>query len=150
MFENILVPTDGSEHAAKAVDVAADLAQKYGAKVHLLHVVRDLGSSMIPPDLLSIARVERVEMTERAVVESVANQILRSAALRTRERGAKQVDTALEVGAPAERILAIAKSLKADAIVMGTRGLGDIRGLLMGSTAHKVNHLAGCTCITVH
>ena len=150
MFQNILVPTDGSEHAAKAVDVAADLAQKYGAKVHLMHVVRDLGSSVIPPDLREFAKIEHIEVSERAVVESVANQILRGAELRTRERGAKQVDTMLEVGAPADRILATARSLEADAIIMGTRGLGDLQGLLMGSTAHKVSHLAGCTCITVH
>ncbi len=40
-------------------------------------------------------------------------------------------------------------SSKADVIVMGSRGLGHIKGMLMGSVSHKVNHLAECTCITV-
>ena len=47
------------------------------------------------------------------------------------------------------KVLEAARKHEADIIVMGTRGLGGLEGLIMGSTAHKVSHLAPCTCITV-
>ena len=46
-------------------------------------------------------------------------------------------------------IAGLAQDRKADAIVMGSRGLSDIKGLFLGSVSHKVSHLAECTCITV-
>ena len=55
----------------------------------------------------------------------------------------------IEVGDPAAAILEVAKGRKADLIVMGSRGLGDLQGLLLGSVSHKVGHLADRTCITV-
>ena len=54
-----------------------------------------------------------------------------------------------EYGDPAERILDCAKREHVDMIVMGTRGLSDLKGLLMGSVSHKVSHLADCACVTV-
>ena len=63
MIKTILVPTDDSDHADKAVGFAADLAEKYGAKVHLIHVLRELGSSNIPPELRGYGELEHVRMT---------------------------------------------------------------------------------------
>ena len=149
MIKTILVPTDGSDHSEKAVGFAADLAEKYGAKVHLLHVLRDPGSANIPPDLRSYARIEHVQVTQREVIREIANEILEKAEHTAREHGAKEVESSIEIGSPAEWILDAARAREADLIVMGTRGLGDFQGLIMGSTAHKVTHLAPCTCITV-
>jgi nucleotide-binding universal stress UspA family protein len=52
-------------------------------------------------------------------------------------------------GDPAQSILHLAKERGVDTIVMGSRGLSDIKGLFVGSVSHKINHLAECTCITV-
>jgi nucleotide-binding universal stress UspA family protein len=90
-----------------------------------------------------------VEMTERDIVKSLANEILYQAAERARQQGAGQIETTVQVGEPAREILAQAEQTEADLIVMGTRGLSDLQGLLMGSIAHKVSHLAPCSCITV-
>lgn len=55
----------------------------------------------------------------------------------------------MERGEPAEQILETAKRTDVDLIVMATRGLSDIQGLVMGSVAHKVSHAAPCTVVTV-
>jgi nucleotide-binding universal stress UspA family protein len=55
----------------------------------------------------------------------------------------------IEDGDPVKEILRQAEEDSANLIVMGSRGLGDLQGLLMGSVSHKVNHLAKQTCITV-
>lgn len=52
-------------------------------------------------------------------------------------------------GDPAGNIIAAAEHEKAELVVMGRRGLGNVAGLVMGSISHKVAHLAECTCLTV-
>ena len=55
-----------------------------------------------------------------------------------------------ESGNAAEEILKVAEAEGADLIVMGSRGLGGLKSLLVGSVSQKVSHLANCTCITVN
>jgi nucleotide-binding universal stress UspA family protein len=63
--------------------------------------------------------------------------------------GVTNVRARTEVGDPAKVILNVAKTEKADLIVIGSRGLSDIQGLMFGSTSYKVTHLAPCSCLTV-
>ncbi len=149
MVKTILVPTDGSEHADRAVACAADLAQKYDAKVILLHVMRELGSERVPEELRGLARLENVVITERDIRQAAASELLAGAEARAREHGAGRVERTISQGDPARRILECAQAREADLIVMGSRGRGDLEGLLLGSVSHKVAHLAPCTCITV-
>jgi len=149
MIKTIIAATDGSEAAAKAVALAADLAQKYGAKIVLVHVVEDWGRNRVPDELQSYARLEHMEITERDVRQAAADEILRRAEDDAREHGAADVESLIEEGSPATRILAVAKARGADLIVLGSRGLGDLKGLLLGSVSHKVSHLAEVTCVTV-
>ena len=149
MIKTILVPTDGSEHAEKAVALAADLAKKYDSKLLLLHVMKELGSDRIPEGLREYARAEHIEVTERDILESVARQIVRKAEVVARDHEAPDIQSALEFGDPAASILDSATKSDADLIVMGTRGLGDLQGMLLGSVSHKVCHLADCSCVTV-
>lgn len=149
MVEVILVPTDGSEHASKAVKLAADLAQKYGARMIALHVMAPSWSDRVPEELRSYARNEHIEATEREILETVGQQILRSAEAAAREEGLEQIDTMLEYGDESATILSVAETQKAEFIVMGCRGLGDMKGLLLGSVSHKVTSHSPCTCITV-
>lgn len=149
MVEVILVPTDGSEHAAKAVKLAADLAQKYGARMIALHVMSPSWGRRIPAEMRSYAHNENIEATEREILETVGQQILRSADATAREEGLEQIDTMLEYGDVPATVLSVAETQSADFIVMGCRGLGDMKGLLLGSVSHKVTSHSPCTCITV-
>ena len=63
--------------------------------------------------------------------------------------GIEAIETVVEEGNPAARIIDCAKRENVDLIVLGSRGLSDRKGLLLGSVSHKVNHLAPCSCITV-
>jgi len=149
MLSSILVPTDGSDHANKAVVFAADLAKRYGAKLTLLHVIRGPGSEHVPEELVEYARVEHLAVTERDLLEGAAREILEKAEKQARNHGAAEIQAVIDVGDPARRILHHAAAGKAELIVMGSRGLGDLRSLLLGSVSHKVSHLAPCTCVTV-
>ncbi len=75
--------------------------------------------------------------------------MLDAAEERARQHGATDVNRVAEIGDPAARIVDYARHHDCDAIVLGTRGLSDIQGLLFGSVAHTVAHLSPCTCITV-
>lgn len=147
MIKNIVVPLDGSDTGFKALDLACDLAQKYEVTLLLLHVVprREL-----PESVRHFAQVEGIDGPPELVYEKVvAKNVLESGMRRAREQGVKSLSELIEYGDPARTIVDIATRKNADTIIMGTRGLGDIKGLMMGSVAHKVGHLADCTVISV-
>ena len=172
MLNTILVPTDGSPHADKAVELAGDLAAKYGAKIVLLHVllrghmpegllraaqVENLGAKPDAPDNLVnmpqeiMARVEGKKGSQMPldVLQFIGKRVLAGAERTCRDKGVKTVELAVEEGNPTEIILDEAKRAKADMIVMGSRGLTSLKGVLVGSISSQVSHLASCTCVTV-
>ncbi len=172
MFEKMLVAVDGSDHAFKAVELAGEIARHHDSQLYLVHVIPESG---LPAGLEEWARVEHVEALPNVTTapappdglqewartehvrepmtwlyeEAVAEALLESAATRAREKGAKKIEPVVEHGDPARGILRAAERLGVDTIVMGTRGLGDLAGLLLGSVAHKVTSKAHCTVITV-
>ena len=170
MIKTILVPTDGSELAVKAVTLAADIAGKYEARLVLLNVMQ---RGPLPEALRHMAEVEHLTEapvqavagmaqapiptpiaspnaeSARRVYEAIAEQVLNAGERLAKEQGAKNLEKISEEGDPAKRILEQAKKSHANLIVMGSRGLSDVKGLLMGSVSHKVSNLADCSCITV-
>lgn len=139
MFQNILIAFDGSEHARAAAILAGNLSrgQKSLAVLWLVTVMdpipRDLGEPYLS------------QMIEQ---RTAAGQEL------TREAAAL-IDTGVEIhnellfGPPAESILQVAKTRGCDLIVMGTRGLSVLQGLLLGSQAQKVINHAPCPVLVV-
>jgi len=172
MLNTILVPTDGSLDADKAVEMAADLGAKYGAKIVLLHVLlrghmpegllraaqvehigkkRDLPDNLVNMPQEIMARVEGKHGNQMPLetLQFIGKRLLAGAERTCRDKGVKTVELAIEEGNPTEIILNYAKQTKADVIVMGRRGLSGLKGLLLGSISTQVNHLAPCTCIIV-
>jgi nucleotide-binding universal stress UspA family protein len=149
MIKRILVAVDGSEHALNAAAVAADLAMRFGADLTVLHVMPHSGTSIVPSGLEEYERIENIFISEKGVFEAAAKSIVERAARRALEEGHIKVDEMIEVGPPAETIAEVANRLEADMVVLGSRGLSDLQGLLLGSVSHKVGYLAHCTVLTV-
>lgn len=76
-------------------------------------------------------------------------QLLEQALASAREQGAQQAEKHLVQGDPVRVILDTANELRVDTIVMGSRGLSDLAGVMIGSVSHKVSHSAKCRVITV-
>ena len=162
MIRTILTPVDGSRHAQAALDLSVDLAKTYNARLILLHV--GLRDGDVPRDLYETAARELAEAEARGeetgihphlsehlrILEYLGHKLLREAEASAAARGVKTSDGVIDFGDAGERILHHAKHRSADLIVMGSRGYGELAGLVLGSVSHKVFHLAPCACVTVH
>ena len=146
MLKRILVATDASHAANRAIDLAADLAAKYGSSLDILHVVRQM---QLPLELMKMARVEKIAGREADILEFVAKKILNDAEERAEKKGAKDIHTAMVTGDPATAIVKHAKRHNVDLIVMGSRGLGKVKEVFLGSVSRKVCNLSPVNCLTV-
>lgn len=149
MFNHLLVPVDGSDHANRAIDIAGDLAKRYGAKLTLIHVLTHAGGYRVPKELKAFEQIEHMRVTEHDIIESAGREILAKAETHARKQGASDCATMLETGDAARLITDAVASKGVDLVVMGRRGLGDLGGLLLGSVSHKVSQSVDCCCLTV-
>jgi len=146
MINRILVPTDGSPAANRAVNLAVELALKHAASLYLLNVIRDM---QLPVELRKMARVENIGSARQDVLEFVAEKILGDAERRAKRKGMKSVRKATGHGDPATAISNYAQRNKIDLIVVGTRGLGSVKGMLMGSVSRKVANACNVNMLIV-
>ena len=170
-IKSILVPTDGSAQADMAVDLASDIAARYGAKLSLVYVtcrgpsLETLRDS-IDMDLLSEIARDELDPSKHPIAEHVSSafippvissdalkeigeQVLARGRQTAEAKGVASTNTVLMDGDPARKILQVARHEQADLITMGGRGLGGAEGLLAGSVSYKVNHSAPCNCLIV-
>jgi len=133
MFENILVAVDGSKHSDAAFDVALDIAQKYGSQLFVLHVFQ--GGTGVGT---------LVSSTDEDVNRSIGQQVLNSYEETAKERGLQNVDILLQEGDAAKRIMETANEIKCGLLILGSRGKGGFKDLLLGSVSHKVTNHADC------
>ena len=142
-LHRILVPTDFSKSSANALTYGAAFAAKFGAELHLLHVVQDLALFIPEAVMLSPPMMPPV-----AQFVSAARLALDRA---VQELGVAEVRILPEVaeGAPFEEIIRFAREQDIDLIVMGTHGHTGLAHLFMGSVAEKVVRRAPCPVLTV-
>jgi nucleotide-binding universal stress UspA family protein len=139
MFDTILVAVDGSEHALRAVQKAAELARAMKSKeMHIVVVYDPIPIYLGEPNMQIAINTRKGE----------AETILETA---IKEMGDVpcQIHSGIIEGSPAEAIIEVANSSKSDLIVMGSRGLGRLAGLLLGSTSQKVASHAPCPVLIV-
>ena len=139
MFENIVLAFDGSEYSDKALLRAKAIAERFDATLWLVHVFRN------PSDLLGYTDFEKIYAKRKSAAQAVMDD-----ALQKLGRTTVSVHEELQEGHETESILKVAEKCAADLIVMGTRGLGAVKGLLVGSVSRKVIYLAECPVMVVH
>lgn len=134
-YKNILVPYDGSAHAKKAMAQAADLAAAgEGTKLYIVSVC-NMVSAMSNFDQVSIAEGCLTSKLSEDL-EAQCRRDLKEAAAIVPEGVAHE--TVFEIGSPGPVILSIAEDKGCDLIVMGSRGLGPLKGIFMGSVSSYI------------
>ncbi len=175
MFKSVILATDGSDHAKRAAVIAADIAATFKARLTLLTVIP---RSMSLEDIESAPQSRRLPRSAKALVsrinkalkesrravdidihhfvpalpslkDALGRVILNEAEAVAERRKVAKIVRVIDHGDAAEQILKQSKRAKADLIVMGTRGLNNFRGLLIGSVSNKVIHDSTCAVLTV-
>lgn len=138
MFRKLLVAIDGSPHARKALTIAVDLAQRYQASLGLIHAFPHVSDMLGTPEYEHM--LDARTMIGQALLDSARTQV----------GDLVPVETQLIEGPPAAAILRVAEDEGYDLIVMGSRGHGQLAGLLLGSVSHIVMQRAHCPVLVVH
>ena len=169
MFKSIVVATDGSDHANNAVSAASALAQRFDAKLTICHVKLEgpvpeglsqmlqaehmvepgLAQPTQTPDISGNLAAARRELSNEQLHQVAAEQVVTLAKRTAKSLEVHDVDARIDDGDPVDAILDCATRTDADLIVMGRRGLSDLKGLVLGSVSHKVAARAECACLTV-
>ena len=134
----IVAGIDGSKHSQKVVTYVADLAHRYNARVYLVYAHHPI------PTWLGDKELERV-----AGEEVARGMMLLAPYVDLLRRAGVQVDPEVLEGPAPKAILNVADTRNADIIVVGSRGQGAIRGLLLGSVSERVIRLAKCPVLVV-
>ncbi len=138
MYDDVLVPTDGSEGGTTALEEAIGLARRFDATIHTVYVV-EIG--VIPADVEAAYVHDALGETGETATETVVE--------RAEEAGVDVAEPAVVSGTPHREILAYAQDNDVDLIVMGTHGRSGIDRYLLGSVTEKVVRTADVPVLTV-
>lgn len=142
MFPTILLPTDFSDCSGEAARAARKLAERFGSRIVILHVLDE------PAALDPMFRGDVPLELLRSRMEQYARESL-DGFLAEHFAGVEDFDTALATGIPYREILRKAREAGADLIVIGTHGRTGVEHVLFGSTAEKVVRMAPCPVLTI-
>lgn len=146
---HILVATDGSANSMRGIEYTAKLAAKIeDATVTVIYVRQLLSSFVGMSEGLPVPGILPESPRIQQAMEDVANDAL-AAAEKVFQSIGKPVSLRSEQGRPAEVICRIADEEKVDLVVMGSRGLGEIAGILMGSVSNRVLHYCHAPVLVV-
>ena len=144
-YKTIVVPVDGSENSKRAVEHAVTIASTVGASLMLVYVA-NIVSVISNFDQIPNASgygTEQVALVMEEEGKKILNEVTKDIPVTL------SVKEAFEVGSPGPAILSVAKKNNADLIVMGSRGLGPLKGLFMGSVSSFVVTHAACPVMIV-
>ena len=146
MLKNILVAIDGSEASTNALELAIELSKKFGAGLHLMHVVREM---QVPLNPGLMQAYEKVERQRHDLLKSAGEQLLNQSKRVAESKGITALQTNIGFGDPASAIVKYADKNQMDLIVIGSRGLGQVERLLMGSVSRKLSNMTKVNCLIV-
>ncbi|MDX6594530.1 MAG: hypothetical protein QOJ13_3726 [Gaiellales bacterium] len=137
MFNTIILGLDGSTESKRAIPVALELASSDDAKIIAVHV-RELLVGRAGGQTL-YANEQEIETGVRETVDELAKA----------GNDVKLVVVPAIAGGPAHVLADVARDERADVIVVGTRGHGQVMGLLLGSVTHRLLHIAPCPVLAI-
>ncbi|MEZ4363131.1 MAG: universal stress protein [Kofleriaceae bacterium] len=141
LISRILVPTDFSDCAARALEYALSLATKVGASVVLVHV-------FTPPIVYMPEGIWAMPAGERNLHDKL-EEALQKLAAQCRETSSRPVEAVIAEGEAAKQIVSTAEAQRCDLIVMGTHGRSGLSHILIGSVAETVVQHSRCPVLTL-
>ena len=144
-WREILVPTDFSEHAGAALDLALDLAEAFGARVTILHAYHVVIPLSVPPTGGGFRMPGNIVRELRVRAEEAVGRLAQE-----RSRPGVRVSGRAVEEPPVSAISNEAERISADLIVMGTRGRSGLAQAFLGSVAGRVIRTASCPVLTTH
>jgi nucleotide-binding universal stress UspA family protein len=144
MFNSILVPIDGSEYSRTALQLASCLASGDDPVIHLINIPETAPSSAE----MSRWAANPSMYDNRPEVEKQAIELLKQVSAEISRKDLR-VERHVHWLPPAQAIVNAASEFGVEAIVMGSRGLGNVKGMLLGSVSHKVLHVAECRVVLI-
>ncbi|MBE2318668.1 universal stress protein [Solirubrobacter sp. CPCC 204708] len=144
MFRSIVVGTDGSDTAQKAVDKAIELAKSLNAQIWIVSAYEPVPKARLREEARQTPADLQWMVNPREEVDATlgeAAELVRAAGL--------EVETFAREGDPADAILDVAEERDADLIVVGNKGMTGARRFLLGSVPNKVSHHAPCSVLIV-
>jgi nucleotide-binding universal stress UspA family protein len=143
MFSRILVGIDGSPFAERALRYAVNLAKTYRASLLVVHVFLRRFYAVSPSEagvLATTVYVKEIEAEGKAIISKAESYV---------KAEGMDCDCRLVQGVPADEIVRAAEVEKVDLIVLGSRGLTEVRAFLLGSVSDRVTHHAKCPTLIV-
>jgi nucleotide-binding universal stress UspA family protein len=141
---SILLATDSSDEASLATQAAAELSKATGSEVYIAYVLPTDAQLIGPHAYTDEVRESLIEGAERD-----ARSFLEEQAERVRSEGGKVADTHLRAGHPDKEIVRLARVLGVGTIMMGSRGIGAVERMLIGSVSESVVRHAHCPVYVV-
>jgi nucleotide-binding universal stress UspA family protein len=143
-FRRILHPSDFSAASRPAFRKALELAKASRAQLLVVHVLPVL--PLLPDAYIAATTYDELLRGQHITAQKQLDRLVREA----KAAGVRTLGTLLDFGVPADRITRLAKSRRAEVIVMGTHGRTGFRRAFLGSVAARVVAMAPCPVLTVH
>ena len=143
-FEAIVVGTDGSDTAKKAVQQAAELAKQGGGELHIV-----MSAQAVPESRLRSERAGVPDDVAHTVGPTEDTEADLKEAAESFESSGIKVHTHAKTGDPADAIIDVAESNGADLIVVGNKGMTGAKRFFLGAVPNKISHHAPCSVLIV-
>ncbi len=148
-LQRILVAVDGSEGSTKASEVAIELAKKFGAQLYVLHAFRGYPEYMTRFPNAPSPSGEAIESYEAYARKAALDLVGRAVSMAEKKGLKAKAHTTETIGSSVQAITDFAAGEKIDLIVMGTRGMGGFKKMLLGSVSSGVVTHAQCAVLVV-
>ncbi len=140
MFTKILVPVDGSDNSYKALEASLVLSEKLGSNISVVNVMEQVPITHIESEKLLSELLEAYKKENQEILSKCSDI--------ARQKGIT-IKTVLLQGNPAPAILDYSKKENFDLVIMGSRGMGKFKELILGSVSSKIVHHSPCAIMII-